>query len=177
MARTGDQTRRLNLQSITVAEACRDFWPPTIGKWSQKCCERKHCVNRNILYLVTVCPLEMSNSFLAFYFFWFVRFEVLRCSTMFYVFVYTRVYSVVYGLEHNMHLVFMKYGSNYFKIDVTLITNVSYHHILYLKRVCNVGHFIRIWLFSVQKKNTFKDVVIYVKVKRYRSVLQAVNTY
>lgn len=31
--------------------------------------------------------------------------------------------------------------------------------------------------YFLYKKNTFKDVVIYVKVKRYCSVLQAVNTY
>lgn len=77
-----------------------------------------------------------------------------------YVFVYTCVYSVVYGLEHNTSTLFL--WSNYFKIDMTLISNVSYH-ILYLR--CYVRHFICIWLFSVQK-NTFKNVVIYVEVKK-----------
>lgn len=107
--RSGDQTHWLNLQSITQLLGHVRTFRHQLKETKLKCCERKH-VNRNILYLVTVCSLETTNQFKHFFFFLIVHSEVLW-STVFYVpyyvFVYTRVYSVVYGLEHNMSTLFL----------------------------------------------------------------------
>lgn len=80
-ARSGDQTHWLNLQSITVAGACRDFSSPTKENWSAV----KGNMSRNILYIVTVCQLDdqsISSIFLFVHSFWSIMIHHVLCSSL-----------------------------------------------------------------------------------------------
>lgn len=64
--RSGDQTHWLKSTiNHTVAGACRNFSSPTKENWSAV----KGNMSRSILYIVTVCQLETTNQFLAFFLF------------------------------------------------------------------------------------------------------------
>ena len=112
---------------------------------------------------------------------------VFRSIMIYYVFicryvsvcVHMRVSCGIWARAYHQHLVFMKYEyeMDYFQLDMTLITSVSYHLKLYFFRKFRQWGQLHLHMPFFVKKNLFWKFVIDCEIKGYYQVLRAVITY